>query len=350
MTYSDKDHKLKMQVSAILRRMGYNVFSEVELSTYSYQEKYSRKDVTDFDVLGALIEPDLGVWYAVAECKSQTAKAMENLLKLNGVKDFFQAHKAYYVQTKMDPNAREVGHSLGIWCLDAKNVLTLMSSLGISDKIEVENESNIYESYDKLRNELKKDFHPQIRYLRYDFWTLPSNRNIINLMALMSNAAEQISTSNKSHLFLVHELVTAFAFSTICLAGEVMKKNVNDFPGGLLTAILGGARERRDKEALFDMISKTVPDSNFNVVPDFFEKYAELVFRYLSNTSHSHKTVSCLSDMTRQLIYPEAEKVDGKLNDNHSEITIKLARDAIYFVMKLTGLKEKCFSQALEDS
>ena len=37
-----------------------------------------------------------------------------------------------------------------------------------------------------------------------------------------------------------------------------------------------------------------------------------------------------------------------KINDNYSEITVKLARDAIHFISKLTGLNEDCFALALE--
>ncbi len=143
--------------------------------------------------------------------------------------------------------------------------------------------------------------------------------------------------------------IARFAFSTLGLAGEVIKKNINDFPEGLLTAFLGGARERRDKEALFDMISKTVPESDLDYIPVFFEKYAELVNRYLSSTIHSHRIVSCLIDMTRRLICPDIEKHDGKLIESYSEITIKLARDAIHFISKLANIPEKAFSSALED-
>jgi hypothetical protein len=39
-------------------------------------------------------------------------KAMENLLKLNGIKEFFSADKAYFVQKRIDLNAREVGREL----------------------------------------------------------------------------------------------------------------------------------------------------------------------------------------------------------------------------------------------
>ena len=98
MALSDKDLQLKLEVAAIFRRMGYVTFTEVDLSAYCYQIKYTRKNVTDFDILGVFIEPDLEVWTAITECKSATGQAMQSLLKLNGVKEFFGAQKAYFVQ------------------------------------------------------------------------------------------------------------------------------------------------------------------------------------------------------------------------------------------------------------
>jgi len=66
------------------RRMGYIAFSEVDLCTYTYRGSYKRKQITDFDVLGVRVDPDLEAFVAVAECKSVEERAMENLLKLHG--------------------------------------------------------------------------------------------------------------------------------------------------------------------------------------------------------------------------------------------------------------------------
>ena len=41
--------------------------------------------------------------------------------------------------------------------------------------------------------------------------------------------------------------------------------------------------------------------------------------------------------MTRRLIHPQIEEVEGKLSDNYSEFTIKHARDAIHFVTNTTA-------------
>src|SRR5438132_14101782 len=114
--------------------MSYVVFQEVDLCTFSYRPKYTRKQVTDFDVLGVHLEPDFSSQIAVAECKSVEEQAMNFLLKLNGLRVFFHAYKAYLVQKRIDSNAREMGRETGIWCLDESNLQTLLKGCGVEDQ------------------------------------------------------------------------------------------------------------------------------------------------------------------------------------------------------------------------
>src|SRR5439155_13866727 len=114
-------------------------FQEVDLCTFSYRPKYARKQVTDFDVLGVLLESDFSSQIAVAECKSGDEQAMNFLLKLNGLRVFFNAYKAYLVQARIDSNAREVGRQTGVWCLDEVNLEALLKGCGVEQgHIQVE--------------------------------------------------------------------------------------------------------------------------------------------------------------------------------------------------------------------
>jgi len=346
---SDKDLQLKLEVATIFRRMGYVTFTEVDLSAYCYQEKYTRKNVTDFDILGIFIEPDLGVWTSITECKSATGQAMQSLLKLNGVKEFYGAQKAYFVQQNMDVNAREVGHSVGVWCLDASNLKSLMNSLEIDEKRDVLLETKVYNAKQKLLEEQKKDYPAQTKYLRYDYWTLPDNRNILNMIQLFAQMVDDLKDTNEAHVLLSHQLVTAFALSTIKLTGNFIRQNIDNSPDGFLTALLGGSRERRDREAIYDTLAKIVPEAGLSMKPEFFDEIAELMNRYKNSVINSHRIVFCLDDMTRRILVPEYQEIEGTLIDKYGERTIKLARDAMHFVMKVTGVSENVFSQSLND-
>jgi hypothetical protein len=194
---------------------------------------------------------------------------MENMLKLNGLKDFFKANKAYFVQKKIDLNAREVGRELGIWVLDEKNLATLMESMSVYIDPHVEIERQVYDAKRNILPKLKDDLVKLVDYLRYDFWTLPEHRNIINLIRLSQQASKIMDSSQEAHVVLAHQLATNIALSIIRLTREIVRHNINDIKDGAHTRILGGPRERRDREVLFDTIAKLVPDSRLSAVPIF---------------------------------------------------------------------------------
>lgn len=347
MALNDKDLELKLFVSTVFRHLGYTVFHEVDLCTYSYQPKYTRKQITDFDVLGVNIEADFATHIAVAECKSLEEKAMENLLKLNGVKDFFHADKAYFVQKQIDVNAREIGRDLGIWILDEKNLLSLMASMGISETSHVANEKKVYEVKVQSSINKKSDLSKLLEYLKYDYWTLPDHRNIINIIRLLQNTASKFDAKNIGHIALAHQLATNLALSVIRLASEVIKHNINEVSEGSLTRILGGARERRDREALFDTIAKVVPDNRLTPVPLFFDNFVELVARLLNASSFSSKIVPCMDHLTRSVLVPDVNIIYGTPEEAYGSRTLKLSRDVLHFIIKQTGVSESIYSHSL---
>jgi hypothetical protein len=344
---TDKDLPLKLNVLTIFRRLGFIAFAEVDLCTYTYQTTYKRKQITDFDVLGVRVEPDLTSKLAVAECKTAEERAMENLLKLNGVKCFFGADTAYFVQQRIDENAREVGAELGIVCLDARNLKSLMASMEIREDREVELESRVYSARAAILEEQKAVFRRQTEYLKFDFWTLPDNRNIINLVRLMRQMGEAADVSKRAHVVLGHQLVTALALSVLRVAGVVVRQNIDDMPEGLLTVLLGGSRERRDREALHDAVAKIVPDGGFSLIPEFFPRLAELATRYLKAMSHAHSVAACLDEMTRRILLGASEF--PAISSVFGERTLKLARDAIYLATEIGGLPKEMFGESLSD-
>lgn len=349
MASSNKDLSLKLGVSALLRGLGYTVFQEVDLCTYSYQPKYTRKQITDFDVLGVRVEGDFAVLVAVAECKSVQERAMENLLKLNGVKEFFKADKAYFVQTKIDQNAREVGRDLGIWVLDENNLATLMNGVGVADGPHIKLETKIYKAKMKALIDHKADLSKLTEYLRYDFWTLPEHRNIINLIRLSQQATEHWKPGNTAHSILAHQLATNLSLAFIRLTGEVARHNINDLKDGTLTRMLGGPRERRDREAIFDSVAKLVPDSRLSFVPPFQDSLVEMIARFVNASSATSGVVSCLDHLTRRILVNEVDAVYGKPEDTHGDRTLKLARDVLHFLTVQAGIPKEIFEISFLD-
>ena len=349
MASSDKDLRLKLKVSALMRQMGYAVFQEVNLSAFSYQPKYARKQVTDFDVLAVLVEPDFSVLVSVAECKSAEAQAMEYLLKLNGLREFFKAGKAYLVQTRIDINAREIGRELGIWCLDEHNLATLMSGVGV-ESFHIDLEAQVYTERERLLKLQKEHFPKATDYLRYHFWTLPEHRNIINLMRHANLISDQLNPKDPAHINLAHQIATNLALAVLQVAGQIARHNINDVENGALNRIFGGSRERRDREVLFDTVSKLLPDQRLSPVPDFMPALVELIARLINASRAASVVLPCLDHLTRRLLVARYDSLIGTPEQVYGSRSLKLARDVLYFLINAAKVKREIFAASLNDA
>ena len=127
----------------------------------------------------------------------------------------------------------------------------------------------------------------------------------------------------------------------------IVRYNIDDLQETLLTMLLGGSRGRRDREVLFDTISKVVPDAGFSFVPEFLGQLAELSSRYLSAMATSYRVVACLDEMGRRIVLDGTHL--GRLTDLYHERTVKLARDALHFVTEVCGIPREVFASSLTD-
>lgn len=327
--------------------MGYTVFQEVDLSTFSYQPKYQRKQVSDFDVLGLLVEPDFGMITAVAECKTIEEKAMEMLLKLKGLKEFFHADKAYLVQKRIDVNAREVARDMGIWCLDDGNLTALLSGLDVKDDVDVAVERRVYMEKERISKQLENEYQKAHEYLRYDFWTLPAYRNIINLLRHSTLLADKVDAAKTSDVVLCHLLATNLGVAISKLTLDVMRFDNSDIETGVRNRIHGGTRERRDREALFDVFAKLVPTAGLSVEPSFLPGLCELVARFIKASAAASQTTRCLDHLTRQRVLPEYTKAAGAVEQVFGDRTLKLSRDVLHFISRESRLPIDVFKASL---
>lgn len=347
MASKDLDLNYKLKVSAAFRKMGYTVFQEVDLSTFSYQPKYQRKQVSDFDVLGLLVEPDFGTTTAVAECKTIEERAMEMLLKLKGLKEFFKADKAYLVQKRIDVNAREVARDMGIWCLDDRNLAILLKGLDVKDDFDVVAERQIYMEKERISKELKNEHQRAHEYLRYDFWTLPAYRNIINLLRHAKLISERIETGKHSDIVLCHLLATNLAVAIIRLTLDVMRFDNANIEIGVRNRIHGGTRERRDREALYDAVAKIIPNAGLSAEPEFLPGLCELVARFINASAPASQAIRCLDHLTRQQVLPSYSESAGKAEAVFGDRTLKLARDLLHFISREGNIPLEMYKQSL---
>ena len=179
---------------------------------------------------------------------------------------------------------------------------------------------------------------------------MPARRNIINIIKLLQDNSKFFELT-QNHITLALQLSTNFSLAIIKLASEIVRHNIDDIQEGTLTRLLGGARERRDREALFDEVAKIVQDNRLSPIPAFYPDLVELVARLINATSDSSKITSCLDHHTRSYVSPDVDLVYGKPEDTYGSRTLKLSRDVILFLIKHTGISKQLFAHILsEDS
>lgn len=267
---------------------------------------------------------------------------MNYLLKLNGLRKFFNAYKAYLVQSRIDQNAREIGLQTGIWCLDDANLDTLLAGCGVeASHIDVEKTS--YEKKVAVGEQQKKAFPKAVEYLKYDFWTLPNYRNIVNLIRLFKLMVQSVDVQNESHRLLAKQMAVNLGVAVSQITADVLRHDANDVPLVVLNRLLGGARERRDREVLYDTIAKLIPNQKLSVTPDFHEPLTELVLRFVNAARDACGAINCLDHLVRQSLSDRFESVWGSAEQNYGARTLKLANDVYHFIGQSTGVPLSIF-------
>jgi hypothetical protein len=99
-----------------------------------------------------------------------------------------------------------------------------------------------------------------------------------------------------------------------------------------------GRASDRDREALFDTISKLVPDQKLSIIPEYYEPLTELVLRFVNAARHACSVINCLDYFVRQELDPTFDTEWGSAEQSYGERTVKLSKDVYHFINRTTGI------------
>jgi hypothetical protein len=153
----------------------------------------------------------------------------------------------------------------------------------------------------------------------------------------------------ESRRFIVHQLTLLLLLAVLKLSAILLRMNCEEIVEGTKTLIMGGSRERRDREALYDEISKMAKENALKPYPTFLGDLTELLNRYLSSLEFSYDSLRCFDFMINSLLHENIQAAWGKPNEVFPEKTIKFARDIIYFVMGQTKIEKDIFKGILNN-
>jgi len=344
----NKDVYLKYYSKLLLNSMGYYCDMEVNMVTQSFNQKYKKEQISDIDVLGCKIENDLSIELIPVECKSGEGGALDELLKLKGIMDYLGSHRGYLIKTKIANNAREMGENINISTLDITEMRNLLNNLGLLDiKNEkwIETQINNY-LHEKYLFEKAAGISKAVEYLKNDYWHQKNFRNIHNIIFLASNITDSNFYLKKEGKYTLMQLSKYLSISIIRLASFVIHKNYANPLDKIREYIFGGARERREREILFDKVNQVLAlPQEFE--PKYIQEFSEVCLRFIYTPGYGKDVPKCFEYCIKAFILENAGYDKEKLINTYNNITLKLMKDVFVFLCKQARIGISNFSDIL---
>lgn len=352
------DFLLKVRMNNIFWSLDCYTRLEVKLSEYSLQTR-TALEVTDLDVLGIRILPDLSFDYLVADCtcdKKRIKSPIQRVFWLRGVMDFFKASKGYLSLGTMNSILevqRNIANKLGITILNENNLNNLEKRIVNSEleglKLSIPDSWEYFEY--NLAN-LSETLKQLLDYRKYWYWIYSSNSNIHSLISLVTKHNKFFVENNIFNKALALDLLTLFSLSVLQMSSYVFNLNPEN-PTELRAYFYGGATELRRREYLYEKIKRLSeiyqPQINLgeslNLDPNYLPKLFEIAFRFINKPYDSRQIPRYLQIILFEKTLYKNENTKGieYIEKNFSDITKKLARDIAKFFCYSTGLSEKLF-------
>jgi hypothetical protein len=344
----NKDLPLKYLTKLLFNSMGYYCELEINIFTESFNQKYKKEQISDIDVLGVRIESDLNIDCIPVECKSGKDGALDELLKLKGIIEYFNSHKGYLIKSKIANNAREMGEKINISTIDQEEIRKLLSNIGllnISDQkwISIQLDNYLREKYICER---AINFTRALEYLKNEYWTYENYRNIHNIIFLFSNQKDSLIYSTDEGRYTLIKLAINFSISLLRLSSYIIHKNFNNPINKVKEYIFGGAREKRDREVLFDKINQTLSVNGNKMQkfePDYIDDITELCISLISSPNNAKRIPICFEYYLNAYILKNVGFCKDEISKEFTNITLKLAKDIIVFICKQSKTERKNF-------
>lgn len=339
MSSSDRDFSQAVLLASVLQRLGYYVDIKVPLHVASYVEKYQRIPASDIDVLGIHFDADFAHHLVVGECKSGESDALEELLKLEGVRGVVGAYKAYFVKTRIHSNAREVGRRLRVTCFETEQLTNYAAALGLDEARDISGAAAYYSARSTLERELRKRAKV-LHFATTDYWTRDYWENIHNLLYLLRPALAEVSAPmSQEAAFVTVRIASALGIAILKMCRDIFTSGIADLNRAVEIFLFGGPQERRRQERLADELKKAAPRSRAipkDLNPPFTGDLVELVAYLLLSPADAVSTPAVFESSLRAVVNGG---FNGALFERHDDTAKKLMKDICQFTLSAAGIE-----------
>jgi hypothetical protein len=245
---SEKDLELKLNIMKYLWRIGYNVYKNVELTSYINFEK---RTFTDIDVLGIKFNSDLTYSVVICDCKSGKVKTAERLFWLSGVMKLFNSSYGLFIRPEMlASNYIDLSNKLNIVPLTNNQMDEFFKSYNIEKSVFFGPFCTEQKNIEQIFMKAKKEAPNYINYILIDYWKDTSQKQILNLISLYNKLIKNQNIQNFD--FISSYIYTLMSISVLKFSNTFLIIPEKEREYKTKEYLLGGEVSLKDREIILE--------------------------------------------------------------------------------------------------
>jgi len=325
--------------------MGYFCPLEVPVSHYEYRGgRRRRTDVTDIDVLGIRFDSQLQAHRVMADCKTGD-ESHNRIFWLRGAMQYFEIHKAYFVKTRISDMARAIAFRLGIATLDLHGLERLEKQLNVANVRLPLADPEVYDKQLGLLSTAGQgnggDEPHAVKnmrhFARYMYWYMPKERRILNLIEYCQKVSPYLRSNRRCDKFFVYHLGLLLTTALLEMGGTIIARDVTDVREQMRQYVFGGPMALTEREEFIDLLNKAT-GAKEKLEPDYFDGLLELANRFVSFPQQAADVPRHMEALAFIHTLDTAVPIADALGGEFSLDTLKLAKDVLYFLVKVSGM------------
>lgn len=359
------DFNLKVQLNSIFWDLGYYTRLELKLAGYSPQ-KSAPYELTDLDVLGIRVNPDLTFDYLLGDCTSSkrvTRSPIQRVFWLRGVMHFFGANKGYLcLSTKSPlPEVQRISASdLGVTILNFQNLQNLGKRTSRHSPDLLISSPDSWQYYEGNLTTLPAGMDHVLEFRKYKYWLTPPHDRIHALISLLSTHKAHFKNPTKFLAALSLDLLSLLSLSVLQMSSYALRVNPETPEPTLRSYLFGGYSEMKRREGIVDNIKKLVDTmtpqqelfpskeglKSLQLDPDYLPRLFDTAFRLLNkpfDAAQIPRYIECT--LFEKTLYAGKNDKGLKFIDGaFSDITRKLSRDLAKLLSDAAGVPPAMFA------
>lgn len=352
----DEGDSLEYRIGRYFFHKGFVTRQSIPLKTFFYPELY---DITDIDVFAIKFDNDFNEKIIIADCKSGTSpkskesKPVNRIFWLRGLMTFLNVNQGYFIKPRIPERIKKFALDLKIIPLDYEWLNETESRMSLTNdnrgSYSITNIDQLSSFYQKIR------IHPDrieffYWFLRFKFWTLPSNIQIKEIMRGHSILMKKCSFKNDYDIWMLGESTILLSIGLLKFCSELYPLSEKERERRIeLRMIEGiGTIEQQNKildlmrvfaqEKVFETCKKRIQISEKELTiepPVYTRQLIELVSRLLEQPDVSIQTPRFLDFFIYEYILHEKEVNLAEIQQifpQNLDLIVKQSKNIIKFL------------------